>query len=49
MNRGLSKINARMIQHFMWRHSDLGRLAGIAMPIKSSGRRARILEERLLS
>lgn len=46
--RELKKINAKMIQHSVWRHSDLSKLIKIATFIKKSGGSAAILEEKLI-
>ena len=46
--RDLNKIKAKMVQHSVWKHSDLSKLIEIATFIKKSGGNATILEERLV-
>ena len=46
--RGLNSINARKIQHSVWKSNDLNELMKIAMFIKKSGGNARILEEKFV-
>ena len=46
--RDLNKMNAKMIQHSVWKHSDLPKLIEIATFIKKSGGSATILEEKLI-
>jgi len=46
--RDLHKISAKMIQHSVWKHSDLSSLIDIATFIKKSGGSATILEEKLM-
>lgn len=48
VNRQLHKIQARMIQHSVWKSKNLQGLMSIAMKIKKSGGSARILEERFV-
>ena len=48
INRDLHKIKAKMIQHSVWKHSDLSKLIEIATFIKKSGGSASILEEKLV-
>ncbi|MBI2547343.1 MAG: hypothetical protein HYW23_02745 [Candidatus Aenigmarchaeota archaeon] len=46
--RDLIKIDSKMIQHSVWKHSDLSKLVEIATFIKKSGGNATILEEKLV-
>ncbi|MBI2543207.1 MAG: hypothetical protein HYW24_03415 [Candidatus Aenigmarchaeota archaeon] len=48
VNRDLHRHEAKMVQHSVWRHSDLSRLIEIATFIKKSGGSATILEEKLI-
>ncbi len=48
VNRDLHKLNAKMIQHSVWKHSDLSKLIEIATFIKKSGGSVTILEEKLV-
>ena len=48
INRDLHKMEAKMIQHSVWKHSDLSKLIEIATFIKKSGGSASILEEKLV-
>ncbi|MBI4009713.1 MAG: hypothetical protein HY361_00765 [Candidatus Aenigmarchaeota archaeon] len=46
--RDLNKMDAKMIQHSVWKHSDLSKLIEIAAFIKKFGGSATILEEKLI-
>jgi len=46
--RDLIKINAKKIQHSVWKSDDLKNLIEIANFIKKSGGHAMILEEKLI-
>lgn len=48
VNRDLHKLKAKMVQHSVWKHSDLSKLIEIATFIKKSGGSATILEEKLI-
>jgi CRISPR/Cas system-associated endoribonuclease Cas2 len=48
INRELSRIDAKMLQHSMWEHTDFNQLKSVAKMIKSSGGRAIILEKRIV-
>lgn len=48
INRELHKINAKMIQHSVWKTDNNSELVRIAMEIKNSRGKAIILEERLV-
>ncbi len=46
--RDLTKHKAKMVQHSVWKHSDLLKLIEITTFIKKSGGSATILEEKLV-
>ena len=46
--RDLLKADSKMVQHSVWKHSDLSKLIEIATFIKKSGGSATILEEKLV-
>ncbi len=46
--RDLLKYGSKMVQHSVWKHSDLSKLIEIATFIKKSGGSATILEEKLV-
>ena len=48
VNRDLHKLNSKMIQHSVWKYTDLSKLIEIATFIKKSGGSATILEEKLI-
>jgi hypothetical protein len=48
VNRFLHSINARMLQHSVWKSTDLNQLMDVAMLIKSHKGKASILEEKLI-
>ncbi len=48
INRELSKMNATMFQHSVWRHDDLDKLKQIAEFIKQNGGKVIILEEKIV-
>jgi len=46
--RDLKKTKAKMVQHSVWKHTDLSKLIEITTFIKKSGGSATILEEKLV-
>lgn len=46
--RDLNKMNAKKLQHSVWKSSDFQGLVEIASFIKKSGGEARILEEKFI-
>lgn len=46
--RALYSLDAKKLQHSVWKSDDLNELINIAVLIKKSGGSATILEERLL-
>lgn len=48
VNRELQRMNAKMLQHSVWRLDNLQDLIKLALEIKKSGGKATILEEKIL-
>ncbi|TAL47268.1 hypothetical protein EPN87_03315 [archaeon] len=48
INRELRRMDAKMIQHSVWQLDDVQDLMKVALEIKQSGGKARILEERFI-
>jgi 2,4-dienoyl-CoA reductase-like NADH-dependent reductase (Old Yellow Enzyme family) len=48
INRELSKMNATMFQHSIWKHDDIDKLKVIADFIKQNGGKVIILEEKIV-